>query len=358
VSVVSFQNIQCPGYWVTILGHYYPAKTMKSVSPFPMIRARSLGPFILELQHRKVPTGQVLRQSCAPLRTEGHPDAPLPETCLWNFIENCGRVSNDKGFGFTVAKRFGLTGAGELASRLLGQKNLEAALETYLDAISSHSSESRPQLIREDQTVWIRRGTLPGKGRGFWQVEQYAVGTLLAVIKAYAGPRWKPNTIRVQAAASLTHKSALAQACHQLVGGADCAEIEIPVRLLTNAPRARPTKNATKMAPAPPFPTSFSEALTRVLDNYLGDYPLTLELASGVLGIHQRTLKRRLAAEGASFRKIRDQLQAQYARKQLRDTSASLAEISAELGYAHTPHFCRAFKRQTGLSPGAYRARA
>lgn len=323
-----------------------------------MIRAGSLRPFFLELQHRKVPTEQLLRENWAPLYPEAHPDAPLPETCLWNVIESCGRASNDKDFGFIVAKRFGLTGGGELASRLLTQANLEAALETFLESIAVHSSVSRPQLIRDGGSIWLRRGPLPDKGRGFWQVEQYAVGTLLALIRAYSGPRWKPPTIRVQAATTATRGSALEQACARLVGNADYAEIEIPANLLENTPRAMPDRTVENIPPAPPFPSSFAEALARVLDNYIGDYLLTLELAAGALGIHQRTLKRRLAAEGASFRKIRDQLQAKYAQKRLRETSASLAEISVELGYTHTPHFCRAFKRQTGLSPGAYRARA
>jgi AraC-like DNA-binding protein len=331
---------------------------MKIVTPFPMIRAGSLCPFIMELQHRKVPTEPVLRENWAPLHPEQHPDAPLPETCLWNVIESCGRASKDKDFGFTVVKRAGLAGGGELASRLLDQANLEGALETYVGTIAVHSSESRPQLIREGDSIWLRRGPLADKGRGFWQVEQYAVGTLLVLIRAYTGPRWKPPTIRVQASTSATGGSALEQACVRLVGDADYAEIEIPANLLENTPRARPDKTVEKMAPAPPFPSGFAEALTQVLDNYPGDYPLTLELAAGVLGIHQRTLKRRLAAEGASFRKIRDQLQATYAQKRLRETSASVAEISLELGYTHTPHFCRAFKRQTGLSPGAYRAGA
>ena len=40
----------------------------------------------------------------------------------------------------------------------------------------------------------------------------------------------------------------------------------------------------------------------------------------------------------------------------LRETRHSLAEICAMLGYFDQSHFSRAFKAQTGMTPGEYRA--
>ncbi|MBQ7542232.1 MAG: helix-turn-helix transcriptional regulator [Clostridia bacterium] len=46
------------------------------------------------------------------------------------------------------------------------------------------------------------------------------------------------------------------------------------------------------------------------------------------------------------------------ARRQLRETAQSPAEICAALGYFDQSHFIRAFKAETGMTPGAYRRRA
>ena len=48
----------------------------------------------------------------------------------------------------------------------------------------------------------------------------------------------------------------------------------------------------------------------------------------------------------------------QLARRRLADTTQTLDRIAREVGYESGPSFSRAFKRETGLSPGAYRRTA
>ena len=43
------------------------------------------------------------------------------------------------------------------------------------------------------------------------------------------------------------------------------------------------------------------------------------------------------------------------ARVALRDPDRSLSEIALTLGFSSQSHFTQAFRRQTGLTPGAYR---
>lgn len=44
-----------------------------------------------------------------------------------------------------------------------------------------------------------------------------------------------------------------------------------------------------------------------------------------------------------------------HARTLLRETNRSIAEIAADCGFASDSQFCSLFKRETGVSPGAYR---
>jgi AraC-like DNA-binding protein len=73
------------------------------------------------------------------------------------------------------------------------------------------------------------------------------------------------------------------------------------------------------------------------------------------LGISDRTLSRRLAAEGTSFDEILDRLRHDLAQRYIVGSDLSLSEIAFNLGYANQPAFTTAFKRWSGKSPGELR---
>jgi AraC-like DNA-binding protein len=74
------------------------------------------------------------------------------------------------------------------------------------------------------------------------------------------------------------------------------------------------------------------------------------------LGIGQRTLSRRLAAEHLTFSVILDETRADLARRHLRDTSLSISQIAWMLGFQEVSAFTHAFKRWTGRTPTAARS--
>jgi len=69
------------------------------------------------------------------------------------------------------------------------------------------------------------------------------------------------------------------------------------------------------------------------------------------LGVSRRTLARRLAAEGLTFRKVLDSLRFDLARRYLREKELPISEITWLLGYCETSALNHAFKRWTGHTP-------
>lgn len=67
------------------------------------------------------------------------------------------------------------------------------------------------------------------------------------------------------------------------------------------------------------------------------------------------TLRRRLEAEGRSYRTIRDELRYDLALDYLSGSSLAIPDIAAALGFAEPSAFHRAFRKWSGASPGAYR---
>lgn len=86
-------------------------------------------------------------------------------------------------------------------------------------------------------------------------------------------------------------------------------------------------------------------------------FPPKLARVAATLFVSERTLKRRLQAEEASFQNLVDQVRLERAGELLEKTSMNLSQIADALGYADAANFTRAFKRWTGQSPSQYRHR-
>jgi AraC-like DNA-binding protein len=78
---------------------------------------------------------------------------------------------------------------------------------------------------------------------------------------------------------------------------------------------------------------------------------------AGRLGLSQRTLARRLSAEGMTFSEVLESLRSDLARRYLADDSLSISQIAWLLGYQEVSAFTHAFKRWTGRTPRETRSR-
>jgi len=74
------------------------------------------------------------------------------------------------------------------------------------------------------------------------------------------------------------------------------------------------------------------------------------------LNCSARSLNRRLATEGVSFRELRKKILCTRAARLLTETTQSVAGIANSLGYQDEAAFYRLFKRQMGVSPGVFRS--
>ncbi|WP_328945778.1 AraC family transcriptional regulator [Streptomyces sp. NBC_00250] len=88
-----------------------------------------------------------------------------------------------------------------------------------------------------------------------------------------------------------------------------------------------------------------------------GPVPTPEELAER-LSVSPQTLRRRLAAEGTTYQRLRDQVRRDHAIAELAGGRISIERLSRRLGFSEPSAFHRAFRRWTGETPRAYRARA
>lgn len=82
------------------------------------------------------------------------------------------------------------------------------------------------------------------------------------------------------------------------------------------------------------------------------------DAVAGHFALSPSTLRRRIEAEGQSFQEIKDSVRKEIAIHLLRTTALSLAAIAAAAGFSEPSSFVRAFRKWTGVNPGAYRSGA
>lgn len=101
------------------------------------------------------------------------------------------------------------------------------------------------------------------------------------------------------------------------------------------------------------------EMVTRVRDLIHASLPdnLSLEDAASRLHLSTRTLHRRLEEEGSGFRIIKDAIRRDIAYARLARSTQPIAALAADLGYADTSAFYRAFVSWSGVSPEHFRNR-
>lgn len=81
----------------------------------------------------------------------------------------------------------------------------------------------------------------------------------------------------------------------------------------------------------------------------------SLDEVAARMHLSPRTLKRRLAEEGAVFSDLLDEQRRERALLLLRSPELSLEAIAERVGYSDVANFTRAFRRWTGSTPGAFR---
>jgi AraC-like DNA-binding protein len=81
----------------------------------------------------------------------------------------------------------------------------------------------------------------------------------------------------------------------------------------------------------------------------------TIDTMAEAIAIHPRTLRRRLEAEGTTYKDLLSDVRRRLAVEYLQKTRMTTEEIASRLGYSDAANFRHAFARWTGRTPSEYR---
>jgi AraC-like DNA-binding protein len=216
--------------------------------------------------------------------------------------------------------------------------------------------------IREDRATLSYGIHAPGV-RNTDQVYDLAVAAMCNVMRQLCGAEWTPGMVLLprKRPPSIEHYRQLLRA--PLRFDSLQAGVVFPATWLTRTvERADPLlheilRSRAAMDVTGRDPLLYGDA-RRAIRELLPTGKCSRLTVAQRLGLHERTLGRRLQAAGTTFQELLDAVRAEQARQLLHDTRMPVARVAASLGFGDSTVFARAFRRWSGLTPREFRAQA
>ncbi len=196
---------------------------------------------------------------------------------------------------------------------------------------------------------WIQRK--PQYSSEFIWSEVYTISYIVELIRMLSRTDWQPSKIKVQSSDVEHHKAMVSDDCQYFVGHSKL-EIYIEDKVLDSA-LSLPIHVLNKPLLDCNWHSNFTDKVYTALYPYAKDLDLTVKRSAEILNMSTRTLQRKLADEGATFRALKDSLMFTCAVEMMSE-GFPLTQIAIQLSFADLSQFSRAFKRVSGLSPQKY----
>lgn len=193
------------------------------------------------------------------------------------------------------------------------------------------------------------------------QITDGALAIMTVVLRQLCGAKWRPTEVLLQRhrPAQVAPYRALFQAPMRF--DSPFAALVFPASDLSRRlPRAHPESRSRVERMIADIehaqPDTATEQVVRVLARTVMTEPPSGPQVAAALGISQRRLHERLAAEGTSYSSLLADVRCEIARQLLEGTRMPAGEIATTLHYGSPGAFSRAFKAWTGVSPRELRA--
>jgi AraC-like DNA-binding protein len=314
-------------------------------------RVCELGSVFPYLLARGEQPGKVLKRVGVPTHALLDPDAWIPRNLFLALINAVASVTGNPHCGIHI---------GEMESFLqfgaFGEAILDApALRTAIDVVCRRTTLIQTgTAIRLSETRRTARLSYSFLGRTGENPVQY-VGGVLVFFQKLLALTGRAAVINVSFDHAPSQKS---QELERVFGPRltfDANDNAIVFdRALLDMPLQSSSSAARQMLPERPDEEEVVRAALTNMSDHLVYEPPTLETTAAVLGLHSRTLERRLSRWGATFESLLDELRRTRSLQLLKQGTHTLSDIAFSVGYSDLAHFTRAFRRWTGMPPGEY----
>jgi len=289
------------------------------------------------------------------------PDLRVAFPDLLNLLERAARMANCPHLGLLLGQRFKMIRHHGIIGELMHTApTLKQALVDCVTWQLGYSSGAIVYLNRLGDRYAFGYGTYEVSSPGSRVLYDIIVGIASGMVHELSGGKVKPLEVQ------FSHReNGDCQTYRQLLKlpvqfnkNRTCVIVDAAAMRIT-PPQADPVARQRLLAlikeaiweDKPDVADNVSHAIRHLL-HYDGP---TMPAVARELTTHPRTLRRRLAAEGQTFERLRDAVLYAVARELLELTDIPIGEVSDFLAFSSPGVFSRAFQRWSGVSPTKWR---
>jgi AraC-like DNA-binding protein len=325
------------------------------------VRAASLSNFVEVARQVGIDPIAAVRAAGLDPRALSEPDLRVPAAQVAWLLERSAEASDCPTFALRMARSRQLANFGAVSLLITHQATLRDALATIIEYRNLLNELLVMSLETHDDFVILREELVLEPGAPTRQSYELAIGVMFRMCHALLGGRWRPESVH------LTHSAPPDLAVHRSVLGANVvfdSEFNGIVFNAADLDRPNPTADPTLAEYARTFVESLPRAQGASMSREVSKAVYLLlpvgrasivQVAQG-LGMHARTLQRRLAAEGEEFSELVGRVRRELAVRYVANSAYSLAQIARMLGYGQHSSFTRWFAGEFGMPPAAWRA--
>jgi AraC-like DNA-binding protein len=290
-------------------------------------------------------------------------DNLIPLSGLGHLLTLCVARTGCEEFGLLVGQQGGLHSLGLVGLLARYAPDVSTALRRLGEYMYLHHGGTLTTVKAEGDTATLSYAIHQPNVESTDQIGDGSTAILFNIVRELCGPDWRPIEVHFARGkpGNLDPYQALFGAPLRF-GTGENAIVFSSVWLARRLPELdaelqRLLKKKVEEIEAR-HSDSFPDQVRRVLRAALLTQRSSADEVAALFSMHSRTLNRRLHEFNTTFRALLDEGRYEIARQMLENTSLDVTDVASSLGYADASAFTRAFRRWSGNTPGAWRARS
>lgn len=297
-------------------------------------------------------------------RDAGLPDRVFDDPALFvqagrivDYFELAAAACNRPDFGLLHARRLplGMLGQGWMIMR--AAETIGDALMDFVRLYGLYTDAGFLRAARCAEGLWMESSFLPVGRFGVTQTVHLTLGCVCLFVRENLTRRWQPRRV------DLRQIPADPRPFTEFFGPAIRFGQERDAVLLDNSTlicrlgegRERREMHQAMVGRTAARGAAVVAQVRSLLSVLIRLETCSIETVGNALAVSPRTLQRRLAAAGTSYRHIVDEVRADLAMRHVKRSELSLNRVAILLGYESAAAFSRAFRRWYHMSPRAAR---
>lgn len=280
---------------------------------------------------------------------------------LGRLLETCVKLTQCPHFGLMVGERFTLDSLGILGQVMRNSPTLRDALRLAIQHLELHDRGAVALTLDfGNSQVALGYSLFDGDTLAAEQILDGSTAIHYRIFRELCGRSWRPLKVqlshrrprsigplrrffgsRLEFDARISAVVFDARWLDHPIAGADPKAYSVIIDTIKSM-------EARERAP-------FAAEARRAIHAMLFSASASTESLASLFNMHERTLRRRLAAEGETVRNLVSEVRQEIADHLLRDTTLPVSEIAAVLRYSDSTVFSRAFRSRSHMSPSEWR---